>query len=914
MSQDVLGTLQKYLTKDGKSIDITPDVSAVFGPAIGTAITQLFSGGIQVGGANFSLTGSSAIATLSGTGSKAPLVQGIQVTAVFTATSDDVTLAFAASLQSSVLISDAWPSELDFFPFNQLMLTGGDLKLDVEPKAKTLDLVITPTVNFEGKPLGTGILEISYDGTTLGYLGGFMVTGTWTPFSDIPVLSSLSITGELGAFFATIDASDLSAFKGFPFPPKSVKAGLTVIAMMELDGSLAALKTFLPDATKLELTAIVPKNGGLSKASVVADISQPATNNAFVLSDFNLAWQSTSADSGTITMAVTATVNISSSESLNITGSGIFTYGKTPSLALELQLTATGGWLHPFGIPNLTILTVAFSFSLSDEGVSVAMAGVIEIGTGQPKPVLLTAGAGFLDFEVPDYIAAELSAENPTDSVTLGQLVTDFLPVLDFTKFPLLNDISFKDLQFWAIAAPVTILGKSYNPGIGASGEIAFFSYKLDFGFNLITSPTTAIQAKGVISDNGGPIVISGGGITWLTISNADGTAGASACIDTTGSGYCSGMSSVPNAYFTINAKIELLGLVSQSVVAAASKDVFELDMDMSVGSVFSNKLHVLFNPSSGGFAASTDTDFSPPDITLGPWGVIPKFTIPTPKLSVCLGLGTIKPTAPICSDQWMPSSAPYFHFDLHFSFVGIDFNLAISLDINEVVSALKDFGSFLVNWLASNTKKVLDFILQSAELLTKLLLQILKDIAELVSYVAGLVSKQLGILFADAYKLASDIWDGLQEACAVVTGNEAMRSSLMLTGETSGGVTAMAVVMPTGIQPAFREVPAVLSDLMGTRQGDALLFHYYYHRGEAETILRRDVEVRETSDELMRRYRETPQYASGVYLPLVIDLIRTTATVATPDFQESAKEVLAELEPHRDKTYDQLLELIHSE
>jgi hypothetical protein len=146
------------------------------------------------------------------------------------------------------------------------------------------------------------------------------------------------------------------------------------------------------------------------------------------------------------------------------------------------------------------------------------------------------------------------------------------------------------------------------------------------------------------------------------------------------------------------------------------------------------------------------------------------------------------------------------------------------------------------------------------------------------------------------------------------VTGKEAMGSSRMLAAETSVGVTAMAVVMPTGIQPAFRQVPAVLSDLMGTRQGDALLFHYYYHRGEAETILRRDVEVRESSDELMRRYRETPQYASGVYLPLVIDLIRTTATVASPDFQESAKEVLAELEPHRDKTYDQLLELIHSE
>lgn len=912
MSQDVLGTLKKYLATDGKSISITPDIASVFGPAIGNAVTQLFSGGIDVNGANFSLTGNSAVATISGEGSKAPLVQSIKVVAVFTATGDDVTLNFIGTLQSTVPLSDAWPSQLNFFPFNQLSLTGGGLKLDVDPKAETLDLIITPTVSFEGSPLGTGLLEVSYDGTTLGYVGGFMVSGSWTPFKDFPVLSSLTISGEFGAFFASIDASDLSAFSGFPFPPKSVTAGLTVIGLLELDGALASIKSFLPDATKLELTAIVPKDGGISKASVVADISQPATTNAFVFSDFNLTWQSTSADSGSISLEVAATVNISSTESLIIAGSGTFLYGPTPSLQLSMQLTAAGGWLHPFGIPNLTIETVAFAFSLNEEGVAVALAGTIEIGTGSPEPVLLTAGAGFLDFEVPDYIAAELSAEQKDQTVTLGQLITDFLPVLDFDRFPLLKDITFKDLQFWAIANSVQILGKTYNPGIGASGEIAFFGYTLDFGFNLITNPSTAVQAKGVISQNGGPIIIAGGGITWLTISSADGTSGAAACIDTTGGGYCNDIASVPNAYFAINARVELLGLVGTSVVAVATKDVFEFDMALSAGGIFSEKLHVLFQPDSGGFAASVDADFSAPDIHLGPWGVIPEFSIPTPSISVCLGLGTVLPSAPICADQYMPGSAPYFHFDLHFSFVGIDFDIKVSLDANAVQDALNDFGSFIVNWLASNAKLVLDFILQSAELLTKLLLQILTDIADLVSYVAGLVAQQLGMLFEDAYKLAGEVWDGLQKACAVVTGNDSMGAQYRLAAETSRGVTGM-VVAP-GVQPATRTVPAVLSDLMGTAKGDVLLFHYYSHREEAESILNRNSEVRSASDALLRQYRETPAYASGVYLPLVIDLIKTTATAASPDFQASAKEVVDGLEPYREKTYDELLELIHAE
>jgi hypothetical protein len=905
MSVDVLGALQKYLSQDGKSINVTPDISAVFGPAVGSAVQEIFSGGLQVNGANFSLDGSAAIAKISGTGSAAPMLQQIQVSAIFTATANDVTLAFTASIVSAVPISSAWPSQLNFFPFNALTLTGGDMSLNVDPGAKSFDLVITPTVSFEGTPLGTGLLEVSYDGKTLGYLGGFMVSGSWTPFNDIPVLKTLTLVGELGAFFSTITASDLDAFKGFPFPPKSIDPGLTVLGMITLDkGSLSPLQKFVGSGAKLELTAIVPKDGGLSKASIAAIISEPTSSNALALTNFGLTWKSTSADSGTITLAVVATLNISRTEALAIEGSGIFTYGTSPSLTISLQLTATGGWLHPFGIPNLTILTVAFSCTLSDEGIGVAMAGTIQIGTDDQKAVLLTAGAGFEDFEVPDYIAAELSAEDKDKSVTLANLITDFIPSLDLTHFPLLNSISFKDLQFWAVAAPVTILNKTYNPGIGASGEISFFGYQLDFAFNLITSPSIAVQAKGTISQNGGPLVISGGGITWLTISNDKGDAGASACIDTTASGYCDGITAVPNAYFAINGKITLLGLVSASVVAAASKDVFELDMDLSAGSVFSEKLHVLFNPSSAAFAASTETDFSPPDITLGPWGIIPQFTIPTPKISVCLALGTILPSAPPCSDGWMPGSAPYFHFDLHFSWIGIDFDLAVSLEINDIVNALSDFGSFLKNWLLNNALTVLDFILKSAELLTKLLLKILTGIVDLVRYVATLVAKQIGILFEEAYKLASDIWDELQKICAVGVGNAAMSNSQMLR--------AAAMPAPGAVDfPALTATPRVLADLIGSEKGNALLYHYYSHRSEMDAILRDNTPIRDAAAALISNYQQTAEYEREIYLPLVIDLIKTAAPAGSADFQESAQVVIGGLEPYRNETYPALLEVL---
>lgn len=900
MSQDVLATLQQYLAGDGKSINVPPAISNAFGTAIGTAIQELFSGGIQVNGANFALTGTSATATISGTGSAAPLLQQIQVTATFTATSDDVTLAFSGSIQSNIPISDAWPSELNFYPFNAVTLTAGNLNLNVDPGASTFDLSISATVSFENATLGTGLFEVTYDGTSLGYLGGVIVSGTWTPFSDIPVLSSLSITSEIGTFFSTITASDLSAFSGFPFVPESVDPGLTIIAMIKLDGTLEPIQSILPAGSELQLTAIVPEDGGLQKASVAADLAFPATNNAFQFNDLSLAWQSTSADSGTITLSATATVNISASDTFVITGSGTFTYGTSPSLSVELDLKAPGGWLHPFGIPNLAILEVAVSLTLSDEGIGVALAGQILIGTqGQGQPVVLTAGAGFLDFEVPDYVAAELSAQNPDASVSLSELINDFIPSLP-SDMPLLNSITFTDLQFWAVAAPVTILGKSYSPGIGASGTISFFGYELDFGFNLITSPETAIQAKGVISYNGGPIVITGGGITWLTISSADGLSGASACIDTTGGSYCNSMSGIQNAYFAINAKVTLLGLVSASIVAVASKSIFNMELSLSAGGIFTENLSVGFDPSSGAFNAAVQTGFNPPSISFPSIGPIPSFSISLPSVNLSLALGTVMPSVSPFSNGWMPSSAPYFYFDFAFSFYGIDLDFSISLDINQVTAALNDFGSWLVNWIFSNASMVLDFILKSAELLTKLLLQLLTDIVDLVKYVAQQVANFLGMAFEEAYKLAGDIWDGLQDACSVITGDDAMgsSSSFMLAAETG-----------SSIAPAFTPIPVVLADLTESSNGQAVLFHYYENREEFDRILHADAAVRARANAAMSTKAKSPRAAEEAPLTLILDLIKSAAPAGSEEFQKTAQLLVSGLEPHADKNYRQLLE-----
>src|SRR5271165_574726 len=894
MSLDILGTLQTF-EKDG-GISITPDIQKEFGAAIGTAIQQLFSGSIQIGGATFKLSGDSGLATVTGTGSAAPLLSAFSVTAVFTATGDNVTMQFNGSIQGNIPLSDAWPAVLNGYPFNQLALTSGTLALDVNPGDTSFDLKISPTVSYEGTTLGTGLLEVQYENSELGFLGGFIAQGKWSPSTDIPVLQNLSISGTVGAFFSTITEKDLSAFTGFPFVPDSITPGLTFLAEIELDDSLSRLKDFLASGTTLQLTAIVPKDGGLSKASVSAALAKVSPTGDFEISDLSLTWQSTSADSGTITLSVTATINFSAGQPLNITGTGTFVYGTTPSLDLGLELSAPGGWLHPFDIQNLTIDDVAFALSLSEEGIDIALAGTLTIGTG-PQAVLLDVGAGLDDFEVPSFLAAELSDVDKDKPVTLAALIDDFLPSLDLSKVPLLNNITFTDLKFWAVAAPIVIEGKNYQPGVGASGGISFYGYELDFAFSLITSPSVAVQAKGMISQNGGPIVITGGGITWLTISDATGTKGASACIDTTASGYCTCQGGITNAYFCINGMITILRLAKLSVVAAAASNLFELDVNLSVSSIFSEKLHVFLDPSSNNFAASSDMDFSPPNIVLGPYLIIPQFTIPTPQVSVCLALGTVVPTVAPCADGWLPGGAPYFHFDLKFAWGDFNFNIEVDLDLSLAVNAFNDFSKFLVKFLLDSPKLLLAFLLETAELAAKFLLWIGQEVLEVAKAIAGFFQ----MLFDDAFQLVSDIWDALVKVCAVVTGQDSMSPSLSLA-EVS---TPDGLVRSTQVAT----IPEVLAKLTDSPNGQTLLYHYYLHRDEADMLMRRNPEVRA----MVQRHVESPEFASGVYLPMVIELINTTAPHASPEFQQSAQEVITGLEPHRSKNYSELLVLLET-
>ena len=879
---DVLGTLKSFENQAGTAIDITGSgVASAFGEAIGTAITNIFSGSLQIGGATFSVSGTSVEASVTGTGAAPPLVQQVQVTFTFTASNSSVTMKLVGSITSNLMLSDAW-SALNTAPFNELALSSGTLSMTVSPTDESFDLSVSATASYQSTALGTGLLVVSYESSQLGFLAGFIVTSgqsSWTPFASWPVLQTLSLQGEAGLFFATIKVTDLSAFTplNLPYLPAEIDPGLTFLGEITLAGTLEPIAKFLPAGTTLQLLANIPPEG-ITKASVSATLATPVTNSAFTFT-LSLAWKSTSADSGTVTIDVTAVFNDGSNK-IDLSGDVEFEYGPQPNLSGEIIASGDPGlWPHPFGIQNLIVKSFAMNFSLSEEGIGLGLVGTVQVGEQSGNPVLIEIGSGIEDFELPEYVLFRLSKSNPNAQVGLSQLITDFIPALP--NFPLLNNITIGELLFYAVAVPsVPIDGKTYLEGIGLTGDITFFGYDLDFSFSLVTNPSIAVKASGTISDNGGPIVITVAGVTVLTFSDTTGKLGPSASIDTTGNPY----------YFTINAQIVFLGLLSASVAAQASSSSFEFDMALGAGNVFSEKIHVEFIPDKSDFAASLAAAFTPPNITLGPWGVIPQFTIPTPQISLCLALGSVVPSAPPCSDGWLPGSAPYFRVDLNFTWGPISFSFDLELEFNQVVNAFENFASWLLNLVLSSPKAILDAILNDATKLAQLLIWLGQEILELAEYtfdkVVSIIETVFGWAYEEAFNLVSGIVSDIEQ-CATDVGNAALGS-------------------PIGA--ALPRVPQFLADLTESPGGQTLLYHYYLQKPVLDRVLAADSASGTRCREVLALETQSEDYRQERYLPAVITVLRTCAPEGDTEFQASVAEVLATLEQHRDESYSEFI------
>lgn len=887
MGVDVLKTLRGFENGSKTAIDVDgATVTSTFGNAIGTVITNIFSGSVQLGNPNYvPASGGSTQATVTGSGLAAPLLsQFQQMTFTFRDTSGGVEMDVSGKVIQPVKLPDAWPV-LQGSPLSALTLSGTLVPMTVQPGDTSFDLDISGTASYNGLPVGPGLLQVSYEDSKLGFLGGFidaMSGNSWTPYSLLPVLGTLGIKGQAGVFFSTVTATDLSAFQSlhFPYPPTEIDPGLTFLALISLAGSLKPIADILPSGTTLELLANIP-NSNPAEAKITASIGW-TPNNDFTFK-LDLVWKSITANGGTIAIEVDAIFNDifnNGGSKITLSGDVEFIYGTQPSLDGEIVAIGDPGlWTHPFGIPNLVVDDFSLGFALTGDGITLEIGGTITVGEGS-NPVVLDVAGGITDFEAPTFFAAALSASSKDKVVTLPQLISDFIPLLP-DHFPLLDHISFSDLEIYAAAETVEIEGKTYHQGVGATGDIDFFGLKLDFAFSLITNPRVAVKARGSISDGNGPIVISAGGVNVLTLSDSTGQHGPSACIDTTGSDFC-GDIMYGGTYFVINAKVSLLGLVNASVVAEASTTSFEFDMDLNAANIFSEDVHVEFIPNQRNFLASLACKFTPPDITLGPLGVIPKFTIPIPKIDLCVALGNFVTNTAPCADGWTPKSAPFFRFELMFSWGAVDFSLDVELDLSQVTGAFTNFSSWILNYVENHPGEILDAILKDATKLAKLLLV---QLGETFDEVVRALQTALGWVFEKAFDFVSDIAKDI-ENCAVSIGN----GLLGLNGDVR------------------KYVPQFEVDLIEIPAGRSLLYHYYLNKPALQLIIQSNTPIGEGCRTLLASSVQNQDAASGSYIHAVIELLKASEAEGDADFRASATEVVGTLERYRNMTYPEFL------
>lgn len=911
---DICGILSKLGT--GTSIAIPPGTFGSAGTQIDTAIQQILSGSLQVGNPGFSYTCKDNVATIQGVIQSGPL-DTFTLTLVFKPSGDNVEMDLTVAALGQWNLGKAY-SALNTFPFNSVVVTGGSLELDAVPGAGTVTLTATVTATFDGQSLNTaaaqGLLIIQYGpsggggaalaagASSLGFLAGFLVTGAWQPLSKWPALSALTFT-EGGLFVSTITQKDLSAFKGIQpaFLPDEIDPGLTFVASLALTGSLGTLADFFPSGTTLNLTGIIPQSNP-SNVELKADLEAPIQQNSFAFQQFLLDWK--------VTSEVSITV-VAGWEGLTLQGSLDFNYGGAePSLNGSIYVggLAKQPWSHPFGIPTLEINGFGVSFGLSAEGVTLGVEGDFVIGTeGSPNAVTLELAGGILDFEVPAAILADLQAEDAGKTVTLPQLVQDFIPALDLSSVPLLNGIAFQQLSIWIVDSPFTDpkTGKTYNPGIGATGNISFYDLNLDFAFTLSTNKTpVSVQGYGslgkLVSGQLQPWQLQVGGFTLLQISGADGTGGASACVDTTASGYCNDHCgtcgsqgvSLSNAYFCINGQVQLFGgLLKDSLCAVATKDAFEFFASFQFLGI-TEKFACVFNPAQGQFNASASVGFSVPNITLGPWGCISAITIPMPSANACIAFGSQGGGTTVCQGFTPPASGAFFHVQVAFTWGEVDFNVQIDLDLADAAKAFQqgDFGQWLVSWLGSNAAQVFAQFVKGGIDVAKTLANLLYQAGVVLADAIKCVAQFFGDIIADVAKFVGDIFDALAKLCGVSNGDAALQ----------GGGSAFLGAGP---------MAPVLADLTESPKGQRLLYHYYLHQPELQRLLAPGSPIALRAQSLVANYRARQAAGgSGGIVGELATLLGHVADAASPGLRASLDEVRAELSRHAGRSYPEFL------
>lgn len=801
-------------------------------------------------------------------------------------------------------------------------LTATVATITFDPQASTYNFSLTSTAQTSsGVKLGTAALDVREDKNGFGFLIGFDLPAAWSPadlWAPLGTLFGGLTFKESGLVISTLSdtSATLSTLK-MPSVPATVGSGVTFFTSLALaGGGLDDLAKLFPEGTELNLLAIID-TATPANSSISAELTEPASTNALQIKDLKLTIQPATTK---ITAQIDAAITVGSgdwAETVTISGGGSLQIEPAPEISLFIDIR---NWHEPFGIENLVVNDFGLRANLIETGLDIGLGGEVTIGQGVDT-FSLTLGLGFEDFEVPDWLVFKLQSQSGK-TLMLPSLVAAFVPSLDLSKVPIINAIGFTVLEFYLVEDPsgITIGDYTYPQGIGLACDVTLYSWELTLSVEVNASK--GIKAAGSVND---PITL----FDVLTISDATGTTGPSAAIDTTelmsspaainspvktrALAVAPAPAAAPPPYLWLNGKIDLLG-VSDTIQASVTDKSFEFEFEFEFLTLVTEKIQCSLEDDknfSGSASFAFDLDFS-----LGPWTwegieLMPSVHIAGPQGSVGLSL-TINPTV---------------IFDLGFAFAFKWHEINVSIDPHltaaELANNLENLWDAVVSWMGSNLDAVWADLKNDVRkwiaAIEAGLFEIAEDIDDIAKALANFFDAALDdaadALRAIGYEFEASVealvtWFGatVQEAvealgeviedCAMSTANAALVPGVPVSARPKA---ATPTVVAATIEP-------VVFPLTRTPQGQRLLLLWYTHQDELTELARGTPEARAASTSLAAAgaVATHDELAAGVNGPTVaggIDFLVAVRTGASPDLAEAIDTILPVLEGSADLT-----------
>jgi hypothetical protein len=771
MNVEEIYTLVKNNTQGGK---LKLQSSTVVGGAQ-KALDTFFGGSLELAGVTVTKEGDRVVARGSGLGKP---FENLDVNAAFFDLDGSLAAEMSAKLKSGWSFGSSFPA-VGGSILDQVVASDGALVLS-GARGGTGSIGGSVTAGYRKGAstvaLGTGFFRARTDNQ---YIAGFVVPGSPGSMWDaLSALFSLLQFSDSGIIYSTFEASrDEFAALTNPSVPSTVPKGVTFYTTVGLGNALSALGFLLGTSTKLHLSGLVdvanPANSTF-KASIPGDINLEVLR----FKQMVLAMRPGATE---FSIASKAVLSIAGA-SVELDGGGSFNVAaRTARMNIIIPR-----WEQALGIPRLTIAEFGLAIGVTTGPPSMEFVGRFEI-----------AGARKVGFKLggkmvgrPVALMFELEKPPATNPLKLSDIIEAFTSI-QLGSVPLLKDISFRDLAFYAIADPsgqwtappakVGEPGQVYKNGIGLRADLRVFDW--DMSGKIEVDEKKGIKAEGKIDQ---AIDLLG---VFRLCAASDRNIGPSFKIDTTKLALrgaapetTPSLLAADDAYFAFDGAIELLGL-RNAFKGSARENGFDADFETSLASLFTTRFRCVYEKgkrfegsATGGFDLRLDL----PALKIEGVTIIPAMRIDGPTASASLGVK-------------VSSSEAKLSVGLKFAWLGTGFDIGFELDAMKIANLLGNLWEEIKKWIVGNLETFFEPILKDVQKFINAIKNAgiwvadqAKEIAAALKaaykYTAEQVSKalkEIGCAIEDVVKAVSDAFNVAYDVAADIV-NKAVKGCAM--------------------------------------------------------------------------------------------------------------------------------------